>query len=81
MVQLDKRRDGDARYADLHARASDRIQHPSGDNDDHTRRCLEINDAARPALLAVVSPNPTSIQRMPAIMDLDLLPDMGRMTP
>jgi hypothetical protein len=32
------------------------------------------------AVLTVVLANAAPIQRMPAIMDHDLLPDMGRMT-
>ena len=32
------------------------------------------------ALLAAAQPDPTPKKRMPAIMDLHLLPDMGRMT-
>jgi hypothetical protein len=36
--------------------------------------------AAGEALLAAMLPHTTPIQRMPAIVDLDLWPDMGRMT-
>ena len=81
MVQLGERRYGDTRRANLHPRACDRIQHPSRDGDDHTRRRLEMDDLARAALLTVMSPDPTSMERVPAVVHLDELPDMGRMTP
>jgi hypothetical protein len=80
IVQLDERRYGDSRRAYLHTRARGRIQHPSRDNDDHAGRRLEMDNAARATLLAVVSADRASIKRVPAIMDLDVLSDMGRMT-
>jgi hypothetical protein len=80
LVQLDERRYRDTWCADLHPCACDRIQHPGRDDDDHAGRRLEMDDAARTALLAVISPDPTPTKRVPAIMDLDLLTDMGRMT-
>ena len=39
-----------------------------------------MNDLAVGALLAVLASQASPIQRVPAIEDLNLLPDMGRMT-
>lgn len=41
----------------------------------------EMNDPAVGALFAVLAAKPTSEIRVPTVMDLDLLPNMGRMTP
>ena len=40
-----------------------------------------MNDLAAGALLDILASNAASIECVPGIMDLDLLPDMGRMTP
>jgi hypothetical protein len=39
-----------------------------------------VNDIATGAPLDILAPKVAPIECMPAIMDLDLLPDMGRMT-
>jgi hypothetical protein len=39
-----------------------------------------MNDLAAGAPLDILAPNAAPIESVPAIMDLDLLPDMGRMT-
>jgi hypothetical protein len=39
-----------------------------------------MNDLAAGAPLDILTSNPASIQRVPAVMDLNFLPDMGRMT-
>jgi hypothetical protein len=39
-----------------------------------------VNDIATGAPLDILAANATPIVCVPAIMDLDLLPDMGRMT-
>jgi hypothetical protein len=39
-----------------------------------------VNDVADGALLDILASDATPIECVPAIMDLDLLPDMGRMT-
>lgn len=41
----------------------------------------EMNDPTVGAFFAVLAAKPASEIRMPAIMDFDLLPNMGRMTP
>jgi hypothetical protein len=81
MMQIDQRRDRHARGADLHPRASDRVQHPARHHRDDAGRRLDVDNLAASPLLAVVPPQSPTMQRMPAIVDDHLMPDMGRMTP
>jgi hypothetical protein len=80
VMQVNQRRHRHARRADRHCGAGDGIQHPGRNHRNHAGCRLEVDIAAGEALLAAVLPDTTSIQRMPAIVDLDLWPDMGRMT-
>ncbi|MDF2974623.1 MAG: hypothetical protein K0R61_5073 [Microvirga sp.] len=66
--------------ADVHPCADDWIQHPCLYGRDHSRRRFDMDKFTGSAVLTVVPANAAPIQRMPAIMDHDLLPDMGRMT-
>jgi hypothetical protein len=79
MVKLDQRSLRHARGPELHAGAGHRIQDPRRGHDDDARRRLEVNNRARYTLLAALAPDTTPEERVPAIVDLDLLPDMGRM--
>jgi hypothetical protein len=80
VMQVNQRIHCHARRADRHSGTGDGIQHPGRNHRNHAGCRLEIDKAASDALLATVPPDTTPIKRMPAIMDLDLLPDMGRMT-
>jgi hypothetical protein len=64
----------------LHSSAGSRIQHPCRHHDDGPGRQLDVNNLATGALFDILAPNATTIECVPAILDLDLLPDMGRMT-
>lgn len=66
--------------AQFHASAGCGVQHPGRDHDHDAWFHLDVNDLAVGTLLAVLTPYATSVQRMPAVEDLDFLPDMGRMT-
>jgi hypothetical protein len=79
-VQLGQRIHGCSRSAQFHARASSGVQHPGCDDDHDAWFNLDVNDLAVGTLLAVLAPDATSIQRVPAVEDLNFLPDMGRMT-
>ncbi len=69
-----------SRGAQFHACARSGVQHPGGDHD-HDAWCdFDVNDFAVGALLAVLAPQASPIQRVPAIEDFNFLPDMGRMT-
>jgi hypothetical protein len=80
MMKIAQRRYRDAWRADRrHAGADDRIQHPRGDRRDHARHRLDVNDPTGKALLTVTPPDTAPIERVPAVMNLNFLPDMGRM--
>jgi hypothetical protein len=80
IAQLDQRAHRHARSANRHASTRDRIQHPGGYRNDDAGRSLNVNTLTAATPLAVLLPDPPPMQRMPTVMDLDLLPDMGRMT-
>ena len=80
LMQLNQRRYRDARRAEPHSGTGDGIEHPCRHHDDYTGRYLDVNDVADGALLDILASDATPIECVPVIMDLDLLPDMGRMT-
>jgi hypothetical protein len=60
--------------------AGDRIQHPRGHDDDHAGTGLDMHEASGLAFLRVVPAKAPAVERMPAVVHHDVLPDMGRMT-
>jgi hypothetical protein len=78
-MELGQRRYGDARCAECHPGADRRIEHPRRQPDDHAGRHGDVNNLAAAAPLSVLAPKAAPIKCMPAVIDLDLLPDMGRM--
>jgi hypothetical protein len=66
--------------AKLHARAHSNIEHPGGHDNDHAGRYLDVNHLTVGSLFAVLPPQTAAIERVPAVVDLDFLPDMRRMT-
>lgn len=64
----------------LHARTDRGAEHPGGHDDDYPGLDFYVDDIAVGALLAVLLPDTTAIQRMPAVENFNFLPDMGRMT-
>jgi hypothetical protein len=81
IVQINQSRRCNARSADLHSGAGDRVQHPSRDDGNYTGRCLDVNYVTNGPSLTVMTPDTTPIKWMPPVMDDDFLPDMGTMTP
>ena len=81
LVEVSEGRHRHARRAELHPSAGDRVEHPRRDDRDHPGRHLDVHEAAGKTILAVVPPDAPPVQRMPAVVDDGLLPDMGRMTP
>ena len=61
------------------AQAAASSLHADNDKDDAGRH-LHVNHLAAGAPLDILSSNPASIQRVPAVINLNLLPGMGRMT-
>jgi hypothetical protein len=79
MVKFDQRCLRHARNSKIHSGAGGRIQDPRRGHDDHARRRLKVDNGSRYTLLGALAPGTTPIESVPAIMDLNLLPDMGRM--
>jgi hypothetical protein len=65
----------------VHCRANGPVKHPSGKDDRHTRFSLNDNDLSSRSPFGVELPDLAAMQCVPAIMNLNLLPDMGRMAP
>jgi hypothetical protein len=81
MMEIDQRRDRDARRAYLcHSGASNGVQHPGGDDRNHAGHHLDVNKSTGYPLLAVMPPNTAPIERVPGIVNFNFRPDMGRMT-
>ena len=80
LMQFSQRRDRHPRRPQLHPGTRGGIEHPCRYDPDITGRNLDMNNFAAGAPLDVLSSNPPPIQRVPAVMNLNLLPDMGRMT-
>lgn len=67
--------------AQFHACAGGSVEHPRRHDQDYARSDLDVNHVTCCPLFAVLPSKSTTIERMPAVEDLYLLPDMGRMTP
>jgi hypothetical protein len=80
-MQVGQRGERHARGTDRHAGAGDGIQHPGRHDRDHAGGSLDMDDLTRGAPLAVLTTDVLPIERMPTVVDHDLLPDMGRMIP
>jgi hypothetical protein len=79
-MQFDERVHRHPAGADLHACARDRIEHPRRHNCDDAGLGFDLREPPGETLLAAAEANATPVEGMPAIMDHNFLPDMGRMT-
>src|SRR3954453_9472148 len=79
-MQFDERVHRYPAGADLHACARHRIEHPRRHNRDDARLRFDLHEPPGDTLLAAAEANATPVEGMPAIMDHDVLLDMGRMT-
>jgi hypothetical protein len=79
-MQFDERVHRYPAGADLHTCARDRIEHPRRHNRDDAGLRFDLHEPPGDTLLAAAEANATPVEGMPAIMDHDFLPDMGRMT-
>ena len=79
VVEIMQRRQGHARRADLHADAGRRVEHPCGHHRHDAGQHLDVDEPARLTVVDPLDTDATAEQRMPAIMDDSILPDMGRM--
>src|SRR3954454_7674703 len=79
-MQFDERVHRYPADADLHACARDRIEHPRRHNRDDAGLRFDLHEPPGATLLTAAEANAMPKEGMPAIMDHDFLPDMGRMT-
>jgi hypothetical protein len=79
-MQFDERVHRYSADADFHAGARDRIEHPRRYNRDDAGLRFDLHEPPGDTLLAAAEANAMPVEGMPAIMDHDFLPDMGRLT-
>jgi hypothetical protein len=80
-VKLGQTDDIGCRRAERHRRANGRIKHPGGDDNRYAWFTFDHNDVSSRPSFRVKLPNLAAVKRVPAVMDLDVAADMGRMTP
>ncbi len=79
-VEIDKCPHRNVRGADLHRRTSRQVKHPCRHDDRSARFSFDNGNLNPGALLTIKAPHPTPVEGVPAVMDLNFLPDMGRIT-
>jgi hypothetical protein len=79
LVQIAQGRYVDTGFTKDQSGAHRSIQHPSGNDPNLTVARVHMDDPTSAALLNISNRDATTIQRMPTIVDLNFLPDMGRM--
>jgi hypothetical protein len=70
----------DPRLTKRHAHAYRRIQHPCRDYSDNTRAVVYVDNTPTATLFAISIANLPPIERVPTIVNLYFLTDMGRMS-
>lgn len=80
LMQGRERGQRDLRCPDLEAGAIDRVELPRRHDRDSARCQLDMDERARCPLLTHNAARTPPKQRMPRIVNNDILPDMGRMT-
>jgi hypothetical protein len=78
-VQINQSGEGNPRCAQFHSGAGRPIQHPGRHRNNHARGNLDVSDLAGGATFGVMATNAAAEQRMPTVLDLNFLSDMGRM--
>jgi hypothetical protein len=79
VMEIRERRRRHPRRTEFHPCAGRGVQHPRGHDDDHAGSRLDMDEASGLAILAVMPTQETTVERMPAVVNHDFLPDMGRM--
>ena len=80
LVQVAQRRHGDPRFGEHHDGTRDGVEHPCRHHFDYARLGFNMDDTAGTALLNIANLCAPAVQWMPAIVNFNFLPDMGRMT-
>jgi hypothetical protein len=78
-LQFEKSREIYARRALGHRSANDRIKHPVSNGNNHARRTEDAQKSTRRSLRYAPDNDLAAKIGMPAVMDFQLPPDMGRM--
>ena len=78
-IEIGQADDIDCRRAKGHRRANPWIKHPGGDDDRYARFGLNDSNVSARAPFGVQLPDLAAMQRVPAIMNFNILVDMGRM--
>ena len=79
-MKVCQRLDGRPRSPKRQRSAGGRVQHPAGYDYDNAGRHLDVDHLTAGSALAVLALYSAAVKRMPTVVDLDFLPDMGRMT-
>jgi hypothetical protein len=80
-IKVGQASDVDRRRAEGHRRANGRIKHPGGHDDRHIRCSLNDNNLSSRSPFGVELTDLAAMQRVPTVMNLYILVDMGRMAP
>jgi len=80
LMQFSQGRDRHPRRPQLHPGTSGGIEHPCRYDQHVAGRHLDMDNLTASAPLDILTSNPASKQRVPAVTDLNFLPDMRRMT-
>lgn len=78
-MQFGQRLDRDLRRSQAQVRARGRVEHPVGHDNNDAWRYFDVDDFTVGPALAVLPAHAAAEQRVPAVEDLDFLPDMGGM--
>jgi hypothetical protein len=70
---------GNQGYAERHAGTDAGVEHPVRQYCDDTGFDLDMDDTTAGALLAVMRSYASAVERVPAVVNFNFLPDMGRM--
>ena len=80
LVQVSQGRDRHPRPPQLHPGTNGGVKHPCRYDQDVAGGHLDMNNFPDRATLDILSSHRAPIQCVPAVMNLNFLPDMGRMT-
>ena len=79
-MKISQGRNRDAWWTQLHSGAGHRIQHPRCDSYNDARRGLDMREGTGLSSFNVMLTKAATVEWMPAILNDNFLPDMGRMS-
>ena len=78
-MQLLQSVDRETWCAEGHARTGTGVHHPAWQDHNYAECYLKIGNSTVRTLFAALHPQSSTIKRMPTIVNVNFLPDMGRM--